>query len=584
MTEATEDEGLIGRVVLGRYRIIRRLALGGMGVIYLARNEGAAGFIRPVVVKRIIPEKMSSSSVTQGFAREARILSNLRHPGIVGILDFREEDGAYLMVLEYVHGFDLGRWQRYAINHRGQLPVDLVIHVTLAMLDALHYAHTLVGPDGVPLDIVHRDISPSNLLIDVDGPIKLTDFGIARMQASSDEFRTEEGKIRGKFHYLAPELFGRTEPSACTDVFSAGVMLHELLAGTNEFRTDDVQATVARVLGHRLTPLSALRSDVSSALSEVVDRASAKRPSERFQSAQEFAEALREVRGQDPTFVAERFRTVIHADFHAPEISELAGTEPLRVLEQAWQAPPPEPPPAPEITRISAPPSISSPGSSSVGLRTQAPSTLPSPALIPDSVTSMASVIVTNDLPPPERRWPMLVVILALILGAALAASSALSPPPGPKYVLVQGQVTGDPNVVATKEPASAPPTEPPIPTPTASPTAASTPSPTAPSPPTSARPESPVEALTRAFAKNEPAVERCYRDHAEEVDRARQVFVRFKVAAAGEIERVEIIPTELAGTPLGECLLSVARGAKFPAQGAPLSFRIPLSVRGSKP
>lgn len=582
MTEASEDEGLIGRVVLGRYRIIRRLALGGMGVIYLARNEGAAGFIRPVVVKRIIPEKMSSSSVTQGFAREARILSNLRHPGIVGILDFREEDGAYLMVLEYVHGFDLGRWQRYAINHRGQLPVDLVIHVTLAMLDALHYAHTLVGPDGVPLDIVHRDISPSNLLIDVDGPIKLTDFGIARMQASSDEFRTEEGKIRGKFHYLAPELFGRTEPSACTDVFSAGVMLHELLAGSNEFRTEDVQATVARVLGHRLTPLSALRSDVSSALSEVVDRASAKRPSERFQSAQEFAEALREVRGQDPTFVAERFRTVIHADFHAPEISELAGTEPLRVLEQAWQSPPPEPPAAPEVTRISAPPSISSPGSSSVGLRTQAPSTLPSPALIPDSVTSMASVIVTNDLPP-QRRWPMLAVLVALILGAALAAWGALSPPAGPKYVLVQGQVTGDPNVVATKEPPSAPPTPTPASTssPAAPPSSAPPPSPTAAVAP---RPESPVEALTRAFAKNEPAVERCYRDHAEEVDRARQVFVRFKVGAGGEIERVEIIPTELAGAPLGECLLTVARAAKFPAQGAPLSFRIPLSVRGSKP
>jgi len=589
MTEATEDEGLLGRVVLGRYRIIRRLALGGMGVIYLARNEGAAGFIRPVVVKRIIPEKMSSSSVTQGFAREARILSNLRHPGIVGILDFREEDGAYLMVLEYVHGFDLGRWQRYAINHRGQLPVDLVIHVTLAMLDALHYAHTLVGPDGVPLDIVHRDISPSNLLIDVDGPIKLTDFGIARMQASSDEFRTEEGKIRGKFHYLAPELFGRTEPSACTDVFSAGVMLHELLAGSNEFRTEDVQATVARVLGHRLTPLSTLRSDVSSALSEVVDRASAKRPSERFQTAQEFAEALREVRGQDPTFVAERFRTVIHADFHAPEISELAGTEPLRVLEQAWQAPPPEPPPAPEVARNSAPPSISSP--SSVGLRTQAPSTLPSPGLIADSVTSMASVIVTNDLPPPPKRWPMLVVILALILGAALAASSALSPPAGPKYVLVQGQVTGDPNVVATKEPTPSP-SETAAPATTASPSttappsaSASTPPPSATAPtPTAVRPESPVEALTRAFAKNEPAVERCYRDHAEEVDRARQVFVRFKVAAAGEIERVEIIPTELAGTPLGECLLTVARAAKFPAQGAGLSFRIPLSVRGSKP
>ncbi|MFO0728340.1 MAG: protein kinase [Myxococcota bacterium] len=584
MSVAPDDDGLIGRVVLGRYRIIRRLAVGGMGVIYLARNEGAAGFIRPVVVKRILPEKMSQSAVTQGFAREARILSNLRHPGIVGIVDFREEDGAYLMILEYVHGFDLGRWHRFAVAQRGQLPVDLVVHVMLAMLDALHYAHTLVGPDGVPLDIVHRDISPSNLLLDVDGPIKLTDFGIARMQASSDEFRTEEGKIRGKFHYLAPELFGRAEPSACTDVFSAGVMLHELLAGTNEFRTEDVQATVARVLGHKLTPLTQLRPDVSAALSEVVERASAKRASERFQSAHEFAEALRETRTQDPTFVAERFRTVIQADFHAPEMSEVSGTEPLRVLEQAWQAPPIEA----QHLLASGPAEQASepPPPSSVELRGQSPTLVSPPRLGPSihESTAMASVVVSTDLPqvPPPRRWPLLAGVGVILVVGAFAASRLLSPPPGPKYVLVQGQVSGD--LAATPPPAS--------PAPSASPSQSATaepPSPSAsPAPPDqSAAPrppkEGPVEALTRAFAKNEPAVERCYREHAAEVDRAREVFLRFRVGAQGEVERAELLPPELASTPLGDCLLKVARAAKFPGQGAPLGFRIPLSVRGNQ-
>ena len=183
-----------GRVVLGRYRIVAPLARGGMGIIYLGRLEGAAGFAKPVVIKTVIPDAKDTRA-TQLFVREARILSNLEHPNIVGVLDFGEVDGEYIMVLEYVHGFHLGFWARFVKETRGNMPVMHAVEVMLPVLDALESAHRLTRADGTPLGIVHRDVSPANILIDQAAHVKLHDFGIARM--ADDEFKTQDGTFRG---------------------------------------------------------------------------------------------------------------------------------------------------------------------------------------------------------------------------------------------------------------------------------------------------------------------------------------------------------------------------------------------------
>jgi serine/threonine protein kinase len=120
---ATKQD-LSGTIVLGRYRIVQLLARGGMGVVYLARTEGAKGFTRPVIIKRIIPDLAQDEAAAQAFVREARILANLQHPGIVNVIDFDEEDGAYVMVLEYVHGYNIGQWHRYVVDTRGKMPID----------------------------------------------------------------------------------------------------------------------------------------------------------------------------------------------------------------------------------------------------------------------------------------------------------------------------------------------------------------------------------------------------------------------------------------------------------------------------
>ena len=126
-------------MVLGRYRVVQPLARGGMGIVYLARTEGAAGFARPVVIKRIVPDLAADEAAAQAFVREARILSNLQFPGIVNVIDFDEEEGAYVMVLEYVHGYNLGQWHRYVVETRQTLPVAYAVLVMSRVLEALHY-------------------------------------------------------------------------------------------------------------------------------------------------------------------------------------------------------------------------------------------------------------------------------------------------------------------------------------------------------------------------------------------------------------------------------------------------------------
>ena len=223
------DTERIGQLVLGRYRVVRRLAQGGMGVVYLGRLEGAAGFAKPVVIKRIISDPDDQQGSTARFIREAQILSNLQHPGIVGVLDFGEEDELYSMVLEYVQGYDLGRWLKYLQLKAQAMSWQEAVFIILRVLEALSYAHDFRRNDGTPAEILHRDISPGNILLDVDGRVRLVDFGIARMDASAgDLYKTQTGVLKGKITYMAPELFGGRAGDEFSDLYALGVTVYRM--------------------------------------------------------------------------------------------------------------------------------------------------------------------------------------------------------------------------------------------------------------------------------------------------------------------------------------------------------------------
>ncbi len=327
----------VGRLVLGRYRIVGVLAHGGMGVIYLARSEGAAGFTRPFVVKRILSAMDDDHTIVSMFKREARIMSNLRHPGVVSVIDFGRDHNSYFMVLDYIHGFHLGRWLRFTNTVHGLFPLNFALHTIIHVLDALHYAHTLNGPDGKPLQIIHRDVTPSNVLIDVDGHVKLADFGIARMRTDTTDVGTAETQIKGKMSYLAPEILQGSAPTPVSDVYGAAVVLHEILLGRNVFRSAQMAVTASRVMSYEPEPLNQLRQDVSSDLAAVIDRALSKQPEQRFQTASEFANALRAMRPENAEVTQSKMSEAVFKDFFDPRMAQVLDADSLASLEHAWR-------------------------------------------------------------------------------------------------------------------------------------------------------------------------------------------------------------------------------------------------------
>ena len=559
MNDDLRDE-ILGRKVLGRYRIVLRLARGGMGVIYLARSEGAAGFARPVVVKRIIPDLTTGGmdDVAKMFVREARILANLQHPHIVGVVDFGEQDNAYIMVLEYVHGYHLGRWHKY-LRLKGKLfPAQLAIHLVIQVLDALHYAHTRRGPDGKILNIVHRDVTPSNVLLDAEGHVKLADFGIARMGGDPNEYKTDDITVKGKLPYLAPELFQAKPPSPRTDVYSCGILLHELLVGQNEFRGNDMADTVNRVLTHRPSPVLSLRDDVPTAIQDVLDRALARNPPDRWQSAAEFAEELRAVRGVSEDVVQSVLTEQVHRDFFG-DLPQALGIEPLDTLDAAWRDAPRSIPPRANSERPAE----------AAGLPTD-------PAIDPLA------------RPTRGRRFVGWAVVAAMLLIAGLTATvvAMLAKPDGPqaeRYIVVQPNNGSPPEVghdPSTRPEEGQDPVDEPLAAIDAGVDSENPTGPvTNPEPSGRAQDQGPA-ALTRVFARRSNDIQRCFTGHAPATQGQPQIQIRFTVGTSGAVERAELVPAALGATSLGQCLLDIARSTRFGTRRAPISFRIPITAQ----
>jgi serine/threonine protein kinase len=211
-----------------RYELLDRIGVGGMAEIFRAKAVAAGGFEKPVAIKRILPHLSQDRRFVQLLIAEAKVLSQLRHRNIVQIFDVGlGDDGQYFLVMEFVDGTDLGAVQKTLEPRRRRLPLDLVLHIGAEVCEALEHAHKSKGPDGQPMRLVHRDVSPSNVLLSRAGEVKLTDFGIAKRA----EEHTGHGAVRGKFAYISPEQ-ARNEPvDGRSDVFSVGVLLYELCLG-----------------------------------------------------------------------------------------------------------------------------------------------------------------------------------------------------------------------------------------------------------------------------------------------------------------------------------------------------------------
>ncbi len=621
---------LVGTVLLGRYRVVRELAKGGMGIVYLARAEGAVGFVKPYVIKLVLPEHADNQRFIAMFVREANILSNLRHPGIVSVIELgeREEDGALVMVLEYVRGYHLGQWAKYVRLKQRVLPVQVLLLLMIDVLDALHYAHSMVHPDGTPMHIVHRDISPSNILLDEDGRARLLDFGVARMRGGENEYHTQVKGFVGKLMYSAPELFGEADATAQSDCYSCAVVLHEILMGRNVFRGDNQAATLNRVLNHLPEPIEPRRNDVPPGLDAVLKKALAKAPQDRIASAREFAAALRPLLSEPESDIRARIAELLKADF-GQDMAEMLGLESLADRDEAWRRLSHSP-----LTRGSEP--DSRPGASDgTGRSLLTPRLRPQHGTLrpPPDVNAGRPRVAGGSLRPPQdsararvpppppptalraqgsvataghtpsaafqalvdtRRAlavPVMItglmvaggLVTALVFAWSRQTAKSTAEVPEIRVVTESGGITpppGQPSVTALTpgiddppELASAPVLD--------SASASDTPEP-APSErrERSAKPD-PVS-LTRAFRKQQEKIEACFAAHAVTVQGLPRMQLEFDLSTSGRPDNVRVQPSTLAETPLGRCLAQVASATHFPAQSRAISFAIPITASRS--
>lgn len=275
----------------GPYLLLRRLAVGGMAEVYLGKIRGAAGFEKPVAIKLLTGQGAAGASGPDMLAEEAKLSVSLCHPNIVRTFDLAFVEGTCALVMEHVEGGDLQRVID-GLQATGRLfPIDLAAHVAAEVCDALDYAHRAVDADGKPAGIVHRDISPQNILLSEAGEVKITDFGVAKteLRPSDPELRV----VKGKYAYMSPEQVRGEPVDRRSDVFSTGVVLWELLVGRRLREEGDVGALLRAVRRAEVPPPSAFRPEVPSALDSIVTRATARNRRDRYPDAASMANALR---------------------------------------------------------------------------------------------------------------------------------------------------------------------------------------------------------------------------------------------------------------------------------------------------
>ncbi len=285
----------VATVQLGRYRLVERLGAGGMAVVYKAIVEGPKGFTRPFVIKRILPTFSRDESFVNMLLTEARLSALLRHPAIVQVHELGEADGEFYLAMEYVDGHDLQTIMKKAAQQKRPIPPAAAVFIMSELLSALAYAHALTDEQGRALEIVHRDVSPANVMITQGGGVKLLDFGIAKAASHVRDERTRTGTLKGKLSYLSPEQAEGLPVDKRADIFALGIVFHECLTMKRLFRAEDDFATLRLVREARVDPPSVLSPDVSPELDRVVLGLLSRDPAERFQTCEDALDALRPV-------------------------------------------------------------------------------------------------------------------------------------------------------------------------------------------------------------------------------------------------------------------------------------------------
>lgn len=563
---------------VGKYEIVQRLACGGMAEIYLARASGIHGFEKYIVLKRILPQYASNEDFIRMFLKEARVAASLDHANIAQVHDIGESGGSTFFTMEYLHGEDLRQVMRHLGRSRQRLPLEHALEIVMGAASGLHFAHEKRGADGRALGIVHRDISPSNIVVTYQGGVKVVDFGIAKLAA--DPELSQRHVLKGKIAYVSPEQLQNHPLDRRTDVFSLGVVLYEITTHKRLFKGRSEVETMKAVFDGVVPPPTVVVPDYPAALERIVLRALARAPEDRYQSARDLQVALE-------TFVHDERLRVSPAAL-AEWMGQTFGSK-----QEIWHT-------------------LSTPGAST-------DAATPPPAREPTAVTKVTrnvhveeaqrtraerAAISTASAGPvaasARPRAAMLAGLALLIAGGAIwfarggfAADSRNAGTGSMVVVAEQGQVAMEHGAVpGAPPPAAAAVLEFP---------SAASPGPGLPSAgalagpvalpaggaPRRARRAMPSSAAPRGgnfsatLVRREGDIRRCFLDHPDAA--STELSLRFEVERDGHVVSVAVQPATLASGPLGTCLAAVGKSTVFQKQAAPVSFRIPLTIETAK-
>jgi serine/threonine protein kinase len=274
-----------------RYRITERIAAGGMAEVFKGIAESMQGFRKNIAIKRVLPALTKNKKFVAMFLDEARLSLHLQHANIVQVFDIGHADETYFIVMEYVDGVDLKQMLEWRRRIGKRLTIGQTIYIMMETCKGLAYAHDVLHPEtNEPMGIVHRDVSPPNVLISRNGEVKLADFGLAK--AASQLETTDPGVVKGKMSYLSPEAARGEEVDRRADIFAAGILLYEMLTGKRLFYGDSDYQTVELVRAAKVPPIAPQNPEVEPEIEEICRKALAKRVEDRFQTAADFQDAL----------------------------------------------------------------------------------------------------------------------------------------------------------------------------------------------------------------------------------------------------------------------------------------------------
>jgi serine/threonine-protein kinase len=423
---------------IGRYRLLGRIGEGGMAEVYRAALMGPEGFERELVLKRILPRLSASGDFKTMFVREAKICAQMLHPNIIQIYEFGQADGGYFIAMESVQGVTLREALTTLRKEERAIPHLIAADITRQICIGLDYAHTLRGPDGMPLEIVHQDISPTNIMLAFTGTVKILDFGIARAAEFAEE-EAKKGMIKGKVSYLSPEQIYVRPFDARADVFALGVVFHEMLTGRRLFQSKNDITKMRELLAAPILPPSAIDAVIPRELDRIVMKSLEIDPKDRYQSAADMAADLE--------------RTLIAARYSSRELSKMlhdlymAGDDPLVVVDAADEKDALE-----RTIAITSTDTLAPAEHTHTGMRAK-----------DETQTRMDTVVRAERSRLERKRWLgklkaaiATVIVMAVIAGLAYAGKKYLPellkrPPPPPAPVIKNQEAPAPPPAKAVK-------------------------------------------------------------------------------------------------------------------------------------